>query len=115
MIRPMSKSDVSIVVGLFTASCIIMVFCIYGILTAVWLAPKKSAKIEYLKDRVVMQRVQIDGLTATIQAQEKQYRLASRWSRFHEIFCSPDEKIRFDIIEEYMVKKKGLYKPLKEN
>jgi len=107
--------------GLFLCSAAIMIFCAIGVYDVFWNVPAKREKIAEItterdawRSRVKELDRYVTIVTKEKKAMEAKYRVAIRWSRFHEMMCDKDQEVRFDMLENYLKKEKGLYKSSEE-
>lgn len=113
MIIPKSRWNSLIVFSLFAACIFFMATFIYGIVAKTILLPEKKAEIGHLQSRVDVWKNRTIELEEYIKAQDQKYKIATRWSEFLGMMCDKDQKIRLGFVEDYVVKNKNLYKPIK--
>lgn len=110
MIRKSTLSEKLFMIGLFCISAIFVILAVTGAYNIFWGIPDRAEKTTKLEHQVVILQAKIAILEDYNAKQDTKYKLATRWSNLFEMFCDEDQKIRFDIVEEYVTKNQGLYK-----
>jgi len=104
-----------ILCGLFLGCIMFMFFFFVGIYDAFYNVPAKNTKIAELTDQCDTWQARAMELDRYIAKQEKKYKLATRWSNFFSMMCDTDQKVRMDVVEDYVVQKNGLYATIPKN
>jgi len=88
----------------------ILGFCCIGIYSVFISMPDHKKATKVLKLRTETLNTTIHMLQNTLSEERKRFAVANRWATLLDMICDTDEKIRFDMVNDYLIKEKGIYK-----
>jgi len=100
----------TVIAILFFSAAMVLCFSVIGAYTVAVSAPEHKKTIKALNLRIETLSATIDVLNNTLSEERERYTIANRWGTLFDMICDTDEKIRFDMVEDYLAKNNGLYK-----
>ena len=96
-----------VAIGIFVIAVLIAGYGSYQLATR----SDRQAEIATLTQQVLNLKMRVRSLDRYIEELKETHKLETRWSDFLAIMLDPDQKVRLEVVDEYIKKNRlGLYK-----